>query len=390
MSGERSVPWIDPSALLDVAHEKCGLRDLDDSSLVDRLKIFVEGLDEGRFTIEAQEGLRDQVSDVLAARLHIAHRRRRDPGVAREVIESPLMVTGLPRSGTTLLHSLLAEDPGSRAPRLAEVLDPSLPSELSQVNPDRMRELDARNERFLAAIPRMIQAHPYLDMGAQSLMECESWLALDFRNTYPNLFHRAQMSLEVLVDDPPGNYAFHRAFLQHRQRGAAPRRWALKGTEHHYNLEVLKSVYPDARVIWIHRDPATVIPSFLELTAMIREALVGEVDRPALAAELLPMVAGRIDALLADPILDEDFLCHVHYRDFMDDPARGVREIYERFDLPYADSFHERLGSWASENSLTRHGRWEYSLDPFEVSADAVEAHFSKYRERFGIPREVS
>ena len=119
-------------------------------------------------------------------------------------------------------------------------------------------------------------------MGAQSLMECESWLALDFRNSYPNFFHRAQMSLEVMVDDPAGNYAFHRAFLQHRQYGAARRRWALKGTEHHYNLEVVKSTYPDAHVVWIHRDPMKLMPSYLELFAMMRESLYAAVVADAL------------------------------------------------------------------------------------------------------------
>ena len=72
------------------------------------------------------------------------------------------------------------------------------------------------------------------------------------------------------------------------------------------------------------------------------------------------------------------------------DPARAVREIYERFEIPYPDVFDARLKSWASENPLTRHGKWEYSLDSFGVSAAEVERHFSNYRERFGIPREAA
>lgn len=389
MSGEASVSWIYAATLLDAAQQKCGLRDFEDPSFSDRLEFFVECLNASEFSLEAREQVIDQVSDTLVARLHLAERRMRDPEIEAERIERPLMVTGLPRSGTTLLHSLLAEDPASRAPRLAEILDPSLPRDLASADPARMRELDGRNDRFLEAIPRMIQAHPYLDMGAQSLMECESMLALDFRNSYPNFFHRTQMSLEVLSVDPPGNYAFHHAFLQHRQCGATHRRWVLKGTEHAYNLEVLKAVYPDAQLVWIHRDPMKVIPSYLELMAMMREALVGEVDRPALASEMLPKLAGRIDAVLPSPLLDADFICHVHYRDFMQDPARAVREIYERFEIPYTPSLDERLRSWASENPLTRHGKWEYSLDSFGVSAAEVEKYFANYRERFGIPREA-
>ena len=197
------------------------------------------------------------------------------------------------------------------------------------------------------------------------------------------------MSLDVLSDDSQGNYAFHRAFLQYRQRGAPARRWALKGTGHHYNLEVLKAVYPDAQVVWIHRDPMKVIPSYMELTAMIREALVGEVDRPALASEMLPNLAGRIDALLPSPLLDADFVCHVHYLDFMKDPVRAVREIYEHFEIPYTQAFADRLRSWAAENSASRHGKWEYSLDDFGISVAEVDRRFASYRERFGIPREA-
>ncbi|MFP8876642.1 MAG: sulfotransferase [Myxococcota bacterium] len=388
MGAERSVPWIDAEALLDAAQQKCGLREFEDPTFPARLQRFVEVLNGGQFSLEARDQVIDQVSDTLVARLQIADARMRNPAVSTERIEQPLMVTGLPRSGTTLLHSLLVEDPANRGPRLAEILDPTLPTELDSAEPARLRELDLRNERFLEAIPRMIQAHPYLDMGARSLMECESWPALDFRNTYPNLFHRAQKSLEVLTDDPPGHYAFHRAFLQHRQHGAAPRRWALKGTEHQYNLEVVRDVYPDARVLWIHRDPLKVVPSYFELIAMMSEALVGPVDRPALAAEMLPATAARIDALLSDPLLDADFVCHVDYLDFMRDPSRAIREIYGRFEIPFSPSFAERLGAWAGENALTRHGKWEYAMEDFGISAADVEKHFANYRERFGIPTE--
>ena len=388
MGGEKSVFWIDAEALLDAAQQKCGLRDFEDPTFPERLQRFVEVLNAGHFSPEARNQVIDQVSDTLVARLQIADARMQNPAVSAERIEQPLMVTGLPRSGTTLLHSLLVEDPANRGPRLAEILDPTLPAELDSAEPDRLRELDLRNERFLEAIPRMIQAHPYLDMGARSLMECESWPALDFRNTYPNFFHRAQMSLGVLTDDPQGHYAFHRAFLQHRQHGAAPRRWALKGTEHQYNLELVRNIYPDARVLWIHRDPLKVVPSYFELIAMMSEALVGPVDRPALAAERLPATAARIDALLSDPLLDADFVCHVDYLDFMRDPSRAIREIYGRFELPFSPSFAERLGAWAGENALTRHGKWEYAMEDFGISAADVEKHFANYRERFGIPTE--
>jgi len=388
MSAETEMAWADAATFLDAAERKCGLRELEDPSFPDRLQRFVDLLNDRSYSSNAQRRIIDQGSDNLVARLRIAEARLRDPGVEVERIEGPLVVTGLPRSGTTLLHSLLAEDPASRGPRLGEILDPSLPWDLSSADPARLRELDALNERFLEAVPRMIQAHPYLDMGALSLMECESWLALDFRNTYPNFFHQAQMSLEVLSENSRENYSFHRAFLQHRQRAAPSRRWVLKGTEHHYNLEVLRAVYPDAHVVWIHRDPLKVVPSLLELLAMMRESLVGEVDRPALATEILPKTAERIEALRSTPLVEADFVCHVHYLDFMENPARAVREIYERFEIPYTQDYARRLGSWALENPVARHGRWAYALDDFQLTVGDVDEHFSNYRERFAIPQE--
>ena len=123
---------------------------------------------------------------------------------------------------------------------------------------------------------------------------------------------------------------------------------------------------------------------------MMREALIGEVDRPAMALEMLPRLAERMDALLPTPLVDADFVCHVHYQNFMREPARAVREIYDRFGIPFSQAFDERLKAWASENSLTRHGKWEYSLESFGVSAAEVEKYFANYRERFGIPREAA
>ena len=341
----------------------------------------------------------DQISDLIAERLRLARDRREHPEIAEQRIERPLIVTGFARSGTTMTHSLVAEAPHSRAPRNWESHYPSPPPALAPEHNDRVERATREGDENRRRIPGLLQAHPYSDAGGLSLTECESFFPLDLRNTFPNWFWKILAFRIVGLDGEPvpprpqstdyiANYGWHRKFLQHLQWGAPPARWVLKGTEHQYHLAELKATYPDAMIVWTHRDLLSVLPSLFELLALINEGIVGKVNRPALAAQVLAGIRAQLTSALESPLLDDDSVLHVRYRETMADPVAAVRAIHEHFDLPYSDEFERRVRAWPEANPAGCCGKFEYSLDDFELDAAELARMFADYHERFGVPSD--
>ncbi|HTZ70520.1 MAG TPA: sulfotransferase, partial [Acetobacteraceae bacterium] len=215
-----------------------------------------------------------QLRKLLATRLRLAADRLRLPGIAAEKIERPIFVIGFARTGTTLIHCLLAEDPAARAPKWWHTHDPSPP-------PGEVPVVDARIEyaaqdldRLVHMVPGMLTVHPYWDKRGHALIEDEEIFTLDFQNAYPTLLYRVPSLALILDAGTIGEaYNFHRSFLQHLQWNQSPRHWVLKGIYHQFVLDELFRAYPDALCIWPHRDPVDVHRSTLAITAILYGAI---------------------------------------------------------------------------------------------------------------------
>ncbi len=390
---------LDEATLLAAAEEKSGLNQIDDETFYDRLALIVERLHEEQLPEDRYADAIDQISDTIAERMRIARDRREHPEIAEQQIERPLIVTGFARSGTSMLQALLAEDPNSRSPQQWETHFPSPPPALAPANDDRVERATLIGQENRKRQPGTLQAHPYSDAGGLALAECESFFALDLRNTTPQRFFKIPALRIVGRDGEPvtprsqstdyiANYGWHREILQHLQWGGPPLRWALKGTQHQYHLTELKAIYPDAMIVWTHRDVLSVLPSLFELLSRINEGIVGKVNRPALGAQVLAGIHAELMGALENPLIDDDSVLHLHYRETMADPVAAVRGIYEHFDLPFSDEFERRIRAWPEANPAGRYGKFEYSLDDFELEADELKRMFAPYHERFGVPSD--
>lgn len=383
---------LDSATLLAAASEQTGgLTDLGSESIHDRLEILLEMIEGARLTPDGRRIARETVIKVLVKRLSFQQDRHLNPGIDQERIESPLIVTGIARSGTTFFYSLIAQDPGSRSPRHWEISHPSPPPGLATPNDPRILESNRDRFRYHYENPEQLRAHPYSDEGGLSMTECEGFLALDLRNVshgqfqpIPNMLTKRPLSTDYL-----GNYGFHRAFLQQLQYGAPRRRWALKGTQHHYHLSEVFETYPDAMVLWVHRDPARVLPSMLELVSLIQETRTKKVvDRPKLARYVLAGIDQDLNRAIEDPLANDERVFHVRYHDLREDPVAGIRAIYKRYDLPFSEEFERLMREWTENNTVDRYGKFEYSAADFDLSADSLHTRYAAYRERFDIPVE--
>jgi hypothetical protein len=327
-----------------------------------------------------------------AARIVMALNRRRQlsrllsraPELRERPIASPIFILGFPRTGTTLLHNLLATDPRNRAVRLWEMREPFAPDDRPGFDAQAWSSsVIATTEQVIAAgykmSPRLADIHP---LRATWPDEC-SWL---FRNSFTSLVfgfsHYVPSYVEwLLAQDMLPAYAYFKLQLQAitHQRGGAP--LVLKDPCHLWHLDALLQVFPDARVIQLHRAPEQVVGSFASLCQALHEG--GATARPnaeigRYALDLLTRGLQRIDAVRAT--LAPDRIFDVDYRELVGDPIETLQRIHVRFGLSFEADARDRATTWLAENRGLS-GRHRYELHDFGLDASVVERRFVSARQ---------
>jgi hypothetical protein len=391
MSNRHEVQ-LEVASILSTANDEVGA-ELSDVEFVDRLTTLVEALQGSGLDPVEQSIAAEALTEITVVRMRLDDDRRRYPEIEDETVTQPFIIAGFPRAGTTFLHALLGEDPANRAPLWWEVMHPSPPP--GNASPDDHRRQLAQREvaDFVRRCPGVRLAHPYFVEGADTLMECESILTFDLRNTYPFSLHRVPRFLSLdLRGTPIDTYAFHRRFLQNLQWGAQPRRWALKGTDHQFMLPALLDTYPDAIVLWPHRDPVAVVASLVELTSLLVEGLLGvEIDRSTIAPAVVEGIRAGLEAAMQSPTVDAPNVVHLQYASFTKDPIGQLRALYDRFDIPFTATYETRIRAWMADprHRSDRYGKFTYSLERAGLERGELEATFAAYIERFDIPRDA-
>jgi hypothetical protein len=320
-------------------------------------------------------------------RLRMEEDRRRNPGIAEETIRQPIIITGLPRTGTTLLHSLLALDPASRVPLTWETVYPSPPPEAATYRTDRRIGLvNGQIRWFHRLVKGFNRIHP---VDARLPEEClvitsHSFLSYQFETT-----HRLPSYLEWLEgQDLRPAYEVHRRFLQYLQWRCPGERWVLKAPAHMFDFEALFSAYPDAQVVMMHRDPIAMTASNASLTATLRSAFSDEVD----PYEVGPECSRRWAKAISRALRSRDSGCapaerflDLYYDDLVANPIGAVRKVYAHFDLPFPEGLEERIGEFLHQHPKDRFGTHRYSLEQFGMNRDEEMRRYAAYRERFRL-----
>jgi hypothetical protein len=379
---------LDPASLLERAERETGLSDYGDETLPARLSVVVQAIRNNGITPEAERKAAEVIHWLLTTRLQFFEDRKRYP-IAAERIVRPVFATGEPRSGTTLLHALLAVDPNGRSLRFWEVMYPSPPPGLAAPDDPRRARADEDWREIDRKIPRWLRSHPYNDMLGDGLPECERTWGFDFRMLTPSAWWRVPMKMITnLPSDPPAQYRLHKMMLQHCQYARPQRYWVLKGF-HGRRLPVLFETYPDACMIWVHRDPVQAIASQIVLFGQISEDLAGSLDWKASAAATLAASKENFRAYLKEPLLDDPRIHHVRYPDFVRDPVGTIRTFYEKYGIPFTAETEKAMRTYLAENRSDRYGKFVYSTDVLGEDLEALHREFAPYRERFGLEIET-
>jgi len=383
-----SLVRLGESLLLEEAKRQARLEDFGSEGYREPLRRLLHSFGtEAQLTLLGRIAARQDLLRLLANRLRMQEDRRRHPDIDAEQIRQPIFVTGLPRTGTTLLHGLLARDPVHRAPLNWEVMLPSPPPERSHSRREPRIAGAARQIRWFYRLnPDFRRIHP---IGARQPEECliitsQSLRSFQFQTSH--FVPSYQTWLEA--SDLRPSYEEHRRVLQHLQWHCAGARWILKAPAHLYGIDAIFAVYPDARVIFTHRNPLEVVPSMASLHTVLRSTFSDGVDPVAVGEEMTRRWAAGIERAMAardGGVAPAGRFMDVNYPDLVRDPLATVRRIYAHFEMPFTPSAEERMNRFLRDNPKDKHGRHQYSLAQFGLDPDAESERYRGYRERFGV-----
>ncbi len=382
---------LDAAELLASATAQTGLSDYGDPTLPQRFTMAVDHLNALGMDDAGVAAAAEVCRWLLTSRLEFLEDRNRFP-IADEVVAAPMFVTGEPRSGTTLMHALMSVDPDARALRFWEVMYPSPPPGLADEDDARRARADDDWREINAKMPKWLHSHPYNDMLGDGLPEDERTWAFDFRVMTPTAWWRVPMQSLVggLATDAPAQYRLHKAMLQQLQYNRPRKYWALKGF-HGFRLTEMFAAYPDATLVWLHRDPVQVAASRTMMMADIAEGMFGPVDLHALAKMHLELTRAGIANTMSNPMVDDPRILHVRYSDFVADQVATVRRYYEFSGRELTPPAESAMRSYLADNRGDRHGAFRYStqlLVDIGENLDALHEEFRPFRERFGVEIE--
>ena len=379
---------LDASAMLTGAQAETGLDDYGDATLPERFALAVDHLNGIGMDANGIEQAERVCHSLLTSRLEFIEDRNRYP-IAAEVIDRPMFVTGEPRSGTTLMHALMAVDPNARALRFWEVMYPSPPPGTTRPDDPRRARADADWREINAKMPKWLLSHPYNDMLGDGLPEDERTWAFDFRVMTPTAWWRVPMQALVagLPTDSAAQYRLHKALLQQFQFGRPRKYWVLKGF-HGSRLREFFDTYPDANLLWLHRDPVQVAASRTMMMADILDGIVGPIDLAVETKKHLEMTRASIANTMTNPMVYDPRILHIPYADFIADPVATVGRYYAFCGRALTTDAEASMRDYLAHNRGDRYGKFRYStslLTDIGENLEDLHAEFAPFRERFGV-----
>lgn len=337
---------------------------------------------ESRINAFGSIALKGLLKRTLTSRLKVEQSLHDNPDILQSKITAPVFIIGMPRTGTTILHSLLHEDVNHRSPLAWECLLPSPVPEPSTFSDNpQLNTIKKEFGQLFKLVPDFQKKH---HMTAESPQECIGITALDFNSfqTCAQVYIPSYLKWFAEESDQLQTMRFHRRFLQYLESGGVrSERWLLKTPVHMMRLSALFEVYPDAKIIMTHRDPAKVVPSAASLISSVR-SLYSDYEDPARSGlEQLDFWKMSFDRFMADRAqLDkENQILDLHFNDFVQDQMACVDKIYSYFDWSLDDASRSKMKDFLASNPKGKHGSHEYCLEDFNLTQRQVSEEFKEY-----------
>ena len=385
----RRLWLLQSGALCAEARRRTGLEDLGEPPIEPAASILTNSLEGqadlhpvGRFLMWIH------LRELLETRLRVV---RAWSGMSEALegshVQRPVFITGMPRSGSTFLHELMAEDPKNRAPRVWEVMFPISAHSGSPREADRwVRKAEISLWWFRRLAPRADWVYP---MRARTPHECVAihsytLLSEEFASTCRIPTYEAFLRSTDLVP----TYSWQKRFLQYLQLRCQPRQWVLKSPDHVRGLAYLFAVFPDAVIVQTHRDPLDVLRSSVQLAEVLEGLFTRVGDRGETGLREARTLAGGMQSMMSfresHPKLAGRFI-DVNYEDLVTNPLPVMQRIYRQLDMPLTEVTAERMQRLALTRSPYRGRRANPSLADLGLDESVERRRFEAYCSRFGI-----
>ena len=380
LPARRTVP--DARVLVDSALKRAGRAKFSDCSFIRPLNILLKAYaEEADLSLFGRYATRFDLERCLTNLLRLDMAEEENPAILARPIQRPVFITGMPRSASSFLHMLMSLDPANAVPRSWQLMYPY------PTRPDIL-SLDLRRTRAWLGLRLFHWMAPGLEglhhLSADAPQECTDITAQVFQSIRFENTHRIP-SYQAWIDRHGHHQAFrfHRRFLQHLDAQAPGLRWILKSPDHVFALDAIRAVYPDAVIVFLHRDPLSVVSSCARLAERLRRPFTNHLDRIEVgrqvsarlvqAAEHMVDAAGRIPNIL-----------HLHYREVVADPMLAIHKVYGHCGLDLSESARQRMTAFLERPRplLARRDHLaEFGLDP-----GALRDSFASYVRHFAVP----
>ncbi|AQA19001.1 hypothetical protein BST95_12865 [Halioglobus japonicus] len=373
-------PLFEAQVAIAAAHEQTGFSDLGDGFSREGLDALLATYDEHVRDPEGRQRCYERVVYQIATRLKLEHALNTVEGWQDQEINAPIFVTGLPRSGTSALLNLLEVAPENRSPLQWEVQFPdpwpgSAPGDKDPRYDYLAKALEeSRNSEFA-------KIH-YVD--ADTPEECVLLHAY--------AFHGVQLGFEIMLEpyrswllaqDLTPLYAFQKKVMQLLNWRNPGQQWLLKAPAHMFGIEQILEVFPDARFIWCHRDPQKVIPSINSLNKVVLDMYLGDyshIDMAEMGRSVMEWYAMSLERGLASRAkLPSECFIDCSQQEFVDDNMAVVQKVYDSFSLHMSDAGHNAMQAHVDNNPKGKHGKHEYRLQDYGLSAQMIAERFAFY-----------
>src|SRR5256885_6532110 len=378
----RSAPMI-AADLIETAKRRCSLDDFGDSEFFEGLSRLLESCqDEARLNLIGKIALKLDVLETLCARLQMERDRELYPNISCQEIHQPIFIVGLPRSGTSVLHRLLAADPQHRAPLMWEVRSPSPPTHASEKR--RIQSATQSCSLFNWLVPTFRYVHT---VGAEVPQECVSLMTPTFlSDQFDAMYYVPSYRAWFFRQDLRPAYEYHLRFLQNLQFRRTACRWILKAPTHMFAMPALLSVYPDALFVQTHRTPVDSMASVSSLVTILRSAFSDAVDPITVCREAIDYWSDTMERFLPErDRLADNRICDIKYDDIRSDPIGTVRRIYDYFGWSLSGEAVQRMRALVASQAERQSANHRYDLSQFGSSADEVLHAFAPYCQRFAF-----
>jgi Sulfotransferase family len=385
---------FDTEELKQSAATEFGLNEFGEDPFHEFLERYTHSLNtEGVMTEAGVLRTRSHLLRCLHNRLDLKQWYQREPAISTEVIERPIFLMGLPRSGTTFMHHLFDHDPDMRLLRNWEALCPCPPP---AIDPESVHtRLTAARAVKAATLEAMANFDAMHLLDPEGPDECTVLLDQVFGMVGVLNLAKVDGYFRWLSEaaDFREVFEYHKSILQMLQYKAPRRRWVMKYPNYILAMPELSATYPDGLFVVSHRDPVQALASLCKLTHMLRASCYadGDNDPHQVGREIWHFVQKHVDRMMefrasntSTPIVDVD------YQQLLDDPSAAVEKVYAAADMDFPQSVRSTLADWTAANPQGKRGSNKYRFEDYGLDRAEVEAGFDEYRNAFNIPRELS